>query len=99
MWEKYKAKRLISQLAIGSIRENSDTVDKLRAIGPPAVKPLIKAISSKNYRVKLESIRALGHIGDPRALPAIEKMLKHKNEIVREYAQQALKNLKAKNGA
>jgi HEAT repeat protein len=94
----FRAKQLIGELAKGSIRENADTVDKLRAIGRPAVGPLIKGLKHKTYRVKLECIRALGHIGDPKAIPALEPLLGHRNEIVREYALTALTRLRGAHG-
>ena len=95
MFETWKARRLINEMRSGSIRENADTVDKLRAIGPAAIKPLVKGLSDKAYRVKLECIRALGYIGDPQAIPAIEPLLKHKNEVVQDYARHALDRLYA----
>jgi HEAT repeat protein len=99
MFERLKARLLIKDLEEGSIRENSDTVDKLRAIGPDAVDALIHGLKSKKYRVKLECIRALGYIGDPRAIPHLETLGDHHNDVVRQYAHAALERIHGRNAA
>jgi len=99
MFERLKAWLLIKDLEEGSIRENSDTVDKLRAIGSDAVGALIRGLGSKKYRVKLECIRALGYIGDPRAIPHLEKLRSHHNEVVRQYAETSLTRINGTDAA
>jgi HEAT repeat protein len=99
MLDRVRAWFLIANLAEGSIRENSDTVDKLRAIGAPAVGPLVRGLGKRKYSVKLECIRALGYIADPRAVPHLEKLLAHPNDVVREFARTALDRIQNKNSA
>ena len=99
MLARVKAWLLIKDLEEGSIRENSDTVDKLRAIGPAAVTALIRGLNNRKYRVKLECIRALGHIADPRAIPSLETLRGHHNDVVRQYAEAALQRIGKTNHA
>ena len=40
----------------------------LEDIGPPAVEPLIKSLTSKDRRTRIFTVRALGNIGDDRAV-------------------------------
>jgi HEAT repeat protein len=60
-----KASRLIATLSRGSIRENSDTVDKLRRLGEFAVEPLIRALNDPDRVTRLEAVRTLGHVATP----------------------------------
>jgi HEAT repeat protein len=40
----------------------------LEDIGPPSVEPLISALTSKDHRTRILTVRALGQIGDERAV-------------------------------
>ena len=51
----------------------------LEDIGPPSVEPLISALTSKDRRTLMLTVRALGHIGDDRAVVPLTKIF---NEIV-----------------
>ena len=96
-WIKTRIKLwvLLSALGEGSVRENSDRVDKIRSIGKPAVKPLIRALNTGDLQVKLECIRALGHLHDMRAIPALESLLDHREEIVRQQADIAIQAIRS----
>ena len=71
-----RANRLIATLARGTVRENSDTVDKLRRIGEPAVAPLIRALHDPDFVTQREAIRALGHLGSVDALRPLTALAK-----------------------
>jgi len=51
-----------------------------------SVKNLMKVTGNKYYWVRYQSIRALGKIGDHRAVGAVQKALRDKNELVRTMA-------------
>ncbi|MFC1712131.1 HEAT repeat domain-containing protein [Candidatus Poribacteria bacterium] len=60
-------------------------------IGGPAVEPLIHAVqTSRNQRIIIMSIEALGQLDDPRAIPAIRKHVGHQNDRVRSNARRVL---------
>lgn len=52
----------------------------LEDIGPPSVEPLIMALKSKDRRTRILAVRALGHIGDDRAVDPLTSVF---NEATR----------------
>ena len=61
---------------------------------PGAVDVLIMGLDDKNPEVLEEVIDSLWLLGDPRAIPHLERMLDHPNEDVRDTAEYALENFK-----
>jgi phycocyanobilin lyase subunit beta len=59
---------LIKVLAYNNPGAAVAAVDGLIAIGEPAVQPLLQELDDYNYGARAWAIRALGGIGDPRAL-------------------------------
>ena len=68
----------------------------LSKIGAPSVEPLIKALEDENALRRAVAARALGKIGDPRAIKPLEKALEDKNKEVRTQTRKALKKLQGK---
>ncbi|MCA9905002.1 MAG: HEAT repeat domain-containing protein [Anaerolineae bacterium] len=62
-----------------------------------AVEPLIEALAAPGYQTPLFAAEALGKIGDPKAIPALEILLQSEHERYREVAGQALQRLQRKN--
>jgi HEAT repeat protein len=58
-----------------------------------AVDPLIEAMADA-AAVRRQAVRALGEIGDPRAVPALTAALKDEDPRVRRYASKALARIK-----
>jgi len=54
---------------------------------------LIKMLKSENISVRMASVKALGDIGDPRALPHVEFMAQNTEDMEQEAAQEALDKL------
>jgi HEAT repeat protein len=82
-----KIDNLISSLD-GSNAENS--FQNLIDIGKPAVKPLIKSLTSKSPNVRNAAAQILGHIGDEEAVDPVIHLLKDSNEQVPQGAAHAL---------
>jgi len=61
---------------------------------PGAVDVLILGLDDKDPEVLEEVIDGLWLLGDPRALPHLQRMLDHPNEDVRDAAEYALENFK-----
>ncbi|MCL4248729.1 MAG: HEAT repeat domain-containing protein [Anaerolineae bacterium] len=61
-----------------------------------AVEPLIEALTAPGYQTPLFAAEALGKIGDPRAIPALEPLLQSEHDRYREVAGQALRRLQRK---
>ena len=55
-----------------------------------SLKKYIQDLKSKNLRVRLIAVEALGKIKDPKAVPALSEALKDKNLDVRKKAVDAL---------
>jgi hypothetical protein len=70
--------------------------DALGKIGAPSVEPLIKALEDENALRRAVAARALGRIGDPRAVKPLEKTLEDKDKEVRTQTKKALKKLQGK---
>jgi len=65
-------------------------------IGEPAVGPLIQALGDEIEFVRVLAARALGEIGDARAVEPLTKSLKDKERDVRGAAKEALERLKGR---
>lgn len=68
-------------------------IDALQQIGNPATEVLIALLESSDGEVRYRSVKALGKIGDVRALDAIKGLLDDPNEKVRRRAELALQQL------
>jgi hypothetical protein len=85
-------------IALEDKRVSAYAAIALEDIGPPAVEVLIKALKSKDRRARLLTIRALGHIGDKRAVGSLTSalneaaLLDHKGTLLAA-AVEALKKL------
>jgi HEAT repeat protein len=81
---------------IEDLREASDRTVRREAqqalvrMGSAAVYPLIGALNDKDWRVREEATRALGEIGDERAVPHIIKMFKDDKIRIQLWATDAL---------
>lgn len=64
--------------------------DALASIGPPAVPPLIEALADRTPEVRIEAARALGNIGDARAVEPLGRLLADRRACVRIMAARAL---------
>lgn len=62
-------------------------------IGNPAVPGLTKALFDRNKAVRRASAKALGKIGNPRAIQALEVAVKDREPSVRKLCQEALDRL------
>lgn len=62
-------------------------------IGDPSVPGLVKALFDRNNAVKRAAAKALGKIGNPRAIKALEVAIKDQNAGVRKMCRQALERL------
>ena len=60
------------------------------------LKGLIEALNDKYGDFRLEAARALGNIGDSRAIEPLIEALKDEDNYVREAARAALEKIKAK---
>lgn len=58
-----------------------EAVKALVRIGPPAVEPLIKALREKNPDVQAAAAKALGLIGDKRAVMPLVDMMKNSYNV------------------
>lgn len=69
-------------------------VDVLKKIGEPVVVPLILLLLDRNEKVRITAIRALGKIGDSRAIKHLVLSLEDKERNVREAAADVLGEIK-----
>ena len=82
---------LIIALGTNDRRAHTLVVDDLVRIGQPAVEPLLAVMSNKDPHIRAGAARALGKIGDPRALDALVFRLRFDEDIeVRKSAVWAL---------
>ena len=72
------------------IYDTASAAYALKEIGEPAVLPLIEALKDKNEYVRGKVAKALGGIGDKRALEPLIECLKDKNSYVRGRSAKAL---------
>ena len=68
----------------------------LARIGPPAVRPLVRCLSSSNKDIRRAAARALGDIGDMSAMQALTPLLADPDASVRRSVEAALASLNAK---
>ena len=64
-------------------------------IGNPSVSHLINSLNTTTGKVRLSVIRALGRIGDTRAVSSLNVLTESKNPRVVSVAQEALKNIES----
>ncbi|HAH20008.1 MAG TPA: hypothetical protein DCL49_03795, partial [Candidatus Omnitrophica bacterium] len=81
--------KLIKQLDYLGYGTSAFAYKKLVAIGTPAVEPLIRALGNRTYRIRCGAARALGEIGDARAVEPLIKILGD-GERYSAYAAEAL---------
>ena len=82
---------LIQRLDSGSSSRKS-ALRALLDIGKPTVKPLIHALqTSRNQRIIVMTMEALGQLGDTRAIPAIRERADHRNERIHFNSRRVLK--------
>lgn len=82
-----------------SVRESAENA--LFNYGGKVVDQLIDVLYHRSWTIRFRAVRLLGEIGDPRAMPALEKMLKKQTEKdkVKDAVYTALNKLKAKAAA
>jgi HEAT repeat protein len=67
--------------------------DALIAIGDESVPALLEVMENKSQPARLEAARALGEIGDPRAIPALFKALDDDSAILEHWAGEGLEKM------
>lgn len=67
--------------------------DALLAIGSPAVPELLEILRLGEYSSRLEAVRALARIGDPRAIPALFEALDEGSALVEYWASEGLEKM------
>jgi HEAT repeat protein len=90
--------QLAAKLGSGTVAERSAAADALADMGPTAqaaVPQLVTALASPDGDVRWHSARALGVIGDAKAIPALRKLTTDANTMVRAQAIYALGLLKS----
>jgi HEAT repeat protein len=58
-----------------------------------AVGPLIRALNAPGYQTPLYAAQALGHLGDPRAIPQLLRIAENSRDRLQETAWEALEKL------
>lgn len=58
-----------------------------------AVSPLIDALESPGYQMRLHAAEALGKLGDPRAIEPLRRVVETNHDKFRDAAQEALQRL------
>lgn len=90
---KYQ-RRLLAALAHASPERRSQICQVLASIGDrEAVQGLIELLHDPDIFVRVAALRALGEIGDPSSVAAVEKLTLSQNLIVRGVATAVLKML------
>jgi HEAT repeat protein len=67
--------------------------DALAAIGEPAVVPLLEIMQNGSRKARLEAVRALGLIGDKRAIPALYAALDEDSTLLEYWANEGLERM------
>ncbi|MFC1923374.1 HEAT repeat domain-containing protein, partial [Chloroflexota bacterium] len=67
--------------------------DALIATGDESVPALLEVMENKSQPARLEAARALGEIGDPRAIPALFKALDDDSAILEHWAGEGLEKM------
>ncbi len=81
---------LVEALSDSNSQVCMTAADALIEIGPISVKPLIEILKHDKVNVRCDATRALGELGDKRAVDALVDMLKDEWVNVRIYAVQSL---------
>jgi HEAT repeat protein len=81
---------LIAALAEPSAFMGRTAADSLERIGKPAVPSLIEALKNRNAQVRGLAARALAHIKDTSAIPALFAALEDDSAIVQHWADEGL---------
>lgn len=89
--ESTKISQLINDL--GNSARQDDTIDALVAIGTPAIEHLIDALNDERWRVREGVAKALGRMGEKRAVEPLTRTLNDKNTRVQKAALEALEKL------
>lgn len=88
--DKIKISTLLQDLSHLDRGVREQAVRSLVEIGEPAIEPLGIFLQDPYNRGRNMAARALGLIGDPRAIPALAEALKDQDEIIRSVAAWAL---------
>jgi HEAT repeat protein len=67
--------------------------DALVALGAAAVEPLIAVVETNEGNAQVEAARALALIGDPRAVPALFKLLDSDSAVLEHWATEGLEKM------
>lgn len=86
---------LIDAFRVGNEDVDVGVIHALRSIGELAVEHLINALGDENVYVRENAARALGEIGNLKAVPALEKAINDSDEDVREKVKEALDKIKS----
>jgi|GEM_PF-3313149 len=93
--EKIGSPRAVADLFFAFVKDPSPAV-RMRAktalvkMGPQVKATIIKALSSKNGEVRYGAVKLLQEIGEKNDIPAIEKLLKNKDEDIKNCAMQVI---------
>ncbi len=96
-----KVSVLSTQLLSGATAKAQTKAARLlgRSHDARALKPLVKALKSKNLQVRQAAAHALGGLGDSRALPALQRTTRDSNREVRKAATEAIGIIKHNSSA
>jgi HEAT repeat protein len=67
--------------------------DALIAIGSDAVPALLEVMQEGNLKIRIEAARALGKIGDTRAVPELFKALDGESAVLEHWAEEGLERM------
>jgi len=67
--------------------------DALTAVGEPAVLPLLEIIKNGSRTARLEAVRALGIIGDTRAIPTLYAAMDEDSALLEYWANEGLERM------
>lgn len=84
---------LLAALKVADLDLPKAACSALKRIGTPAVLPLIEALDTAKGYWRVYALKALGSIGDPRALASINALLNDADQSVRSSAAKALQQL------
>ena len=98
LWRHWKARDLILLMADGSIREVQDLATAIANLGPPAVKPLIRAIRNRKFNtdIRAQCVRTLGMMGAYPAVPFLRELAAGGEPRLRESARRAIVDIERK---
>jgi HEAT repeat protein len=90
----FAIENLIVALGADNPIVNENAFNALIKMNDDAIGPMINLLESKDYKLKVYAIKALGIIGDKRATLPLLKLLKEDDFYVSSLAYEALKNIK-----